>query len=199
MSADSFDPRRYASQLTARPGVYRMLDAGGEALYVGKARNLRKRVSSYFLRASGNPRIEAMLDQVADIEVSVTHTEDEALLLEATLIKRLRPRYNISLRDDKSYPYLYLAGDHDFPRITYHRGSRKLPGQLFGPFPSASAVRRTQTTLHKLFRLRNCSNSFFANRSRPCLQYQIKRCSAPCVGYIDRQSYARDVADAVDL
>lgn len=197
--ASGFDPRRYAGQLTARPGVYRMFDAEGGLLYVGKARNLRKRVSSYFLRASGNPKTEAMLDQVAGIEVTVTHTEDEALLLESTLIKQQRPRYNVTLRDDKSYPYLYLSGDHEFPRIAYHRGPRKAPGQFFGPFPSAAAVRRTQTTIHKLFKLRNCADSFFANRSRPCLQYQIKRCSAPCVGTISKSDYARDVADAADL
>ncbi|MDT0635635.1 excinuclease ABC subunit UvrC [Spectribacter hydrogenoxidans] len=199
MSAEAFDPRRYAGQLTARPGVYRMIDAEGEVLYVGKAKNLRKRVSSYFLRASGNPRIESMLDQVADIEVTVTHTEDEALLLESTLIKKIRPRYNVYLRDDKSYPYLRITGDHSFPRVTFHRGSRKVSGRLFGPFPSGSAVRQTMTTIHKLFRLRNCDDTYFANRSRPCLQYQIKRCSAPCVGYIDEASYARDVADATDL
>lgn len=194
-----FDPRRYASQLTARPGVYRMFDANGDVLYVGKAKNLRKRVSSYFLRASGSAKTEAMVDQIADITVTVTHTEDEALLLEATLIKKHKPPYNVLLRDDKSYPYLRLTGDHDYPRVTFHRGKLREPHQYFGPFPSASAVRRTMTTIHKLFRLRNCDDTYFANRSRPCLQYQIKRCSAPCVGYISKADYARDVEDAADM
>lgn len=199
MSDTGFDPNRYVRQLTQAPGVYRMYDANDTVLYVGKAKNLKKRVSSYFLRASDNAKTEAMLDQVADIQVTVTHTEDEALLLESTLIKRHRPRYNVVLRDDKSYPYLLLTGDHDFPRVAYHRGAQKTKGQYFGPFPSASAVRQTQDTLVRLFKLRNCSDSFFANRSRPCLQYQIKRCTAPCVGYISKEDYARDVADAVEL
>jgi excinuclease ABC subunit C len=199
MSANQFDPRAYVRQLTSRPGVYRMLDAGGGVLYIGKAKNLKKRVSSYFLRASGNPKTEAMVDQIAGIEVTVTDTEDEALVLESTLIKKHRPRYNVFLRDDKSYPYLFISGDHDFPRMAYHRGAHKREGHYFGPFPNSGAVRQTQNTIHKLFKLRNCDDSFFANRSRPCLQYQIKRCSAPCVGYIDRAEYVRDVADAVDL
>lgn len=199
MTIGEFDPRAYARRLTTRPGVYLMLDAEGKVLYVGKAKNLKKRVSSYFLRASGDPKTEAMVDQIADIEVTVTHTEDEALVLESTLIKKHQPRYNVFLRDDKSYPYLFISGDHDFPRVAYHRGARKRRGRYFGPFPSVGAVRRTQNTIHKLFKLRNCDDSFFANRSRPCLQYQIKRCSAPCVGYIGREEYARDVADAVDL
>lgn len=194
-----FDPRQYAGQLTARPGVYRMFDTNGDVLYVGKAKNLRKRVSSYFLRASGNAKTEAMLDQVADITVTVTHTEDEALLLESTLIKKHKPPYNVLLRDDKSYPYVRFTGDHDFPRVEFHRGTPREPHQHFGPFPSASAVRRSMTTIHKLFRLRNCSDTYFANRTRPCLQYQIGRCSAPCVGYISKEDYARDVQDAADM
>lgn len=194
-----FDPKTYVRGLTSRPGVYRMLDADGELLYVGKAKNLKKRVSSYFLRAGGDPKTRAMVDQIAGIEVTVTHTEDEALVLESTLIKKHRPRYNVYLRDDKSYPYLFISGGHDFPRMAYHRGAHKRKGYYFGPFPNSGAVRQTQNTIHKLFKLRNCDDSFFANRSRPCLQYQIKRCSAPCVGYIGREEYARDVADAVDL
>lgn len=194
-----FDPNTYVRQLTTRPGVYRMFNARGDVLYVGKAKNLKKRVSSYFLRASGSPKTEAMLDQVANIEVTVTHTEDDALLLESTLIKRHRPRYNVVLRDDKSYPYLMITGDHAYPRIVYHRGAQKRKGHYFGPFPSSSAVKNTQDTLMRLFRLRNCRDSFFENRSRPCLQYQIKRCSAPCVGRISEADYARDVADAVEL
>lgn len=199
MTEAGFDSQRYLRQLTQAPGVYRMYDSKGDVLYVGKAKNLKKRVSSYFLRASGNAKTESMLDQVADIEVTITHTEDEALLLESTLIKRHRPRYNVYLRDDKSYPYLLLTGDNDFPRVVYHRGAQKRKGHYFGPFPSASAVKNTQDTLMRLFRLRNCRDSFFENRSRPCLQYQIKRCSAPCVGYIGREDYARDVHDAIEL
>jgi len=199
MTKAGFDSTRYLRQLTQAPGVYRMYDGKGDVLYVGKAKNLKKRVSSYFLRASGNAKTESMLDQVVDIEVSITHTEDEALLLESTLIKQHRPRYNVYLRDDKSYPYLLLTGDNDFPRVVYHRGAQKRKGHYFGPFPSASAVKNTQDTLMRLFRLRNCRDSFFENRSRPCLQYQIKRCTAPCVGYISRDDYARDVHDAVEL
>lgn len=199
MSETAFDPRRYVRQLTQAPGVYRMYDAKGDVLYVGKAKNLKKRVSSYFLRASGNAKTEAMLDQVADIQVTITHTEDEALLLESTLIKRHRPRYNVYLRDDKSYPYLLITGDNDFPRVVYHRGAQKRKGHYFGPFPSSSAVKQTQDTLMRLFKLRNCRDSFFENRSRPCLQYQIKRCTAPCVGYISQADYARDVRDAREL
>ncbi len=199
MSETAFDPKHYLRQLTMSPGVYRMLDGEGEILYIGKAKNLKKRVSSYFLRASGDAKTESMLDQVANIEVTVTHTEDEALLLESTLIKQHRPRYNIVLRDDKSYPYLYLSTEQQFPRVAYHRGASKRPGRFFGPYPNASAVRKTQNTLHKLFRLRNCKDSFFKNRSRPCLQYQLKRCTAPCVGYITAEEYARDVADSIDM
>ncbi|WP_348767799.1 GIY-YIG nuclease family protein, partial [uncultured Salinisphaera sp.] len=182
--ATGFDPRSYLRQLTQAPGVYRMYNAQGDVLYVGKAKNLKKRVSSYFLRASGNAKTEAMLDQVADIQVTITHTEDEALLLESTLIKKHRPRYNVYLRDDKSYPYLMITGDNDYPRVVYHRGAQKRKGHYFGPFPSSGAVKQTQDTLTRLFKLRNCRDSFFENRSRPCLQYQIKRCTAPCVGYI---------------
>lgn len=196
---DEFDPQRYVRQLTTRPGVYRMYDTHGDVLYVGKARNLQRRVSSYFLRASSSAKTEAMVEQVARIEVTITATEDDALILESTLIKRHKPRYNILLRDDKSYPYLLITGDHDFPRVVHHRGAQNIKGQYFGPYPSSSAVRQTQDTIYRLFKLRNCTDSFFASRSRPCLQYQIKRCTAPCVGYISKADYARDVADTVEL
>ena len=194
-----FDSKSFLSQLTSSPGVYRMYDAGDELLYVGKARNLKKRVSSYFLRASGNPRIESMVDQIARIEVSLTHTEDEALLLEATLIKEQNPRYNVSLRDDKSYPYVKITNGEDYPRIGFHRGGKDNEARYFGPFPSATAVRETLYTLQKLFKLRPCNDTFFANRRRPCLQHQIRRCSAPCVKLISTEDYALDVNRAVRL
>ncbi|HUR41259.1 MAG TPA: excinuclease ABC subunit UvrC [Verrucomicrobiae bacterium] len=192
----TFDSRSFLQQLTTQPGVYRMYGAEDELLYVGKARNLKKRVAQYFLRASGSPRIEAMVNQIARIEVTVTHTEDEALVLEANLIKQFAPRYNVTLRDDKSYPYLMIAGDHPYPRITFHRGSRAAPHRYFGPYPSAAAVRETLLSLQKLFRLRPCSDSFFAHRTRPCLQHQINRCSAPCVRLVSEEDYARDLANA---
>jgi excinuclease ABC subunit C len=198
MTSAEFDPRPFLSQLTSQPGVYRMYGADGELLYVGKARNLRKRVGNYFLRASGDPRIESMVGQVRRIEVTVTHTEDEALLLEAALIKEQTPRYNVSLRDDKSYPYLRITA-HDYPRIAFYRGATTGPDRYFGPFPSAGSVRESLQTLQKLFRLRPCNDTFFANRKRPCLQHQIRRCSGPCVGLISAPDYAADVAKAVRL
>ncbi|TXH03548.1 MAG: excinuclease ABC subunit UvrC [Nevskiaceae bacterium] len=197
-TTESFDSKAFLSQLTTQPGVYRMYGASDDLLYVGKARNLKKRVSSYFLRASGNPRIEMMVDQIRRIDVTVTGTEDQALLLEATLIKELHPRYNVMLRDDKSYPYLRITA-HEFPRIAFYRGTQRGRDRLFGPFPSSQTVRSTLDTLQKLFRLRPCNDTFFAHRKRPCLQYQIKRCSAPCTGLITQADYARDVANAARL
>ncbi|MCI0750048.1 MAG: excinuclease ABC subunit UvrC [Nevskiales bacterium] len=199
MTSSGFDSKTFVAQLTTQPGVYRMFGADGTLLYVGKARNLKKRVATYFLRASGNSRIEAMVAQTRKIEVTVTRTEDEALVLEANLIKQLAPRYNVSLRDDKSYPYLQITGGHPYPRISLHRGAKAVTHQYFGPYPSATAVRETLLSLQKLFRLRPCSDTFFAHRTRPCLQYQIKRCSAPCVGFVSERDYAHDVANAVQL
>ncbi len=193
----AFDAEHFLASAPTAPGVYAMLDAGGAHLYVGKARNLKKRLTSYF-RKSGLPvKTRAMMRRVAAIRTTVTHTESEALLLENNLIKSERPRYNIVLRDDKSYPYIWLAAEHEFPRLSFYRGSRKESGRFFGPFPSAAAVRETLSQLQKVFPVRQCEDSFFRNRSRPCLQYQIERCTAPCVGLIDAQSYAEDVQQAV--
>ena len=193
-----FDSKEFLSQLTSQPGVYRMYGSEGELLYVGKAKNLKKRVSSYFLRASGSPRIEMMVDLIRKIEVTVTNTEDQALILEATLIKELHPRFNVMLRDDKSYPYLKISA-HEYPRISFYRGPQKAPDQYFGPFPSAQTVRYTLDTLQRLFRLRPCNDTFFSHRDRPCLQYQIKRCSGPCTEMISKEDYAGDVRNATRL
>ena len=187
-----FDPKAFVKSLTGAPGVYRMLNAEGTVLYVGKARNLRKRVASYFTRGAHNTRTQAMLQRVAAMEVTVTYTENEALLLEDNLIKALRPRYNILLRDDKSYPFLFISADQ-YPRLALHRGARREKGRYFGPYPSSSSVRESLNLLQKVFPIRQCEDTFFRNRSRPCLLYQIKRCSAPCVGYIDPEAYAEDV------
>ncbi len=188
-----FNSGDFLRTLSSRPGVYRMLDAGGEILYVGKARNLKKRVSSYFRKTGLTPKTQALMQQMARVEVTLTHTEAEALILENTLIKRHRPRYNVLLRDDKSYPFIYLSSADDYPRLSVHRGARRKKGRYFGPYPSAGAVSETLHLLQKTFRVRQCEDSFFRNRSRPCLQYQIKRCTAPCVGLIGQREYAEDV------
>ncbi len=191
-----FDGKAFVSTLTSSPGVYRHFDAAGELLYVGKAGNLRKRVGSYFLKPRMEPRIGAMVAQIARVEITVTRTEGEALLLESQLIKSLKPRYNILLRDDKSYPYIYLSGGEDYPRLAFHRGARNLPGRYFGPYPSTYAVRESLSLMQKLFKVRQCEDSYFRNRSRPCLQHQIGRCTAPCVGLIDVEDYRNDVRHA---
>ncbi|MEQ1513456.1 MAG: excinuclease ABC subunit UvrC [Lysobacteraceae bacterium] len=188
---DAFDGRAYARDLTTAPGVYRMYAADGSLLYVGKAAALKKRVASYFTKALPT-RTASMIAQIARMDVTVTRTATEALLLENQLIKSLHPRYNVLLRDDKSYPYVVLTRE-TWPRIAFHRGARSLPGRYFGPYPSVLAVRDTLNLMQKIFRLRSCEDSVFRNRSRPCLQYQIGRCSAPCVGLVQ----ARDYADAV--
>ncbi len=189
----SFDFSEFLKTLTSRPGVYRMLDSEQTVLYVGKAGNLKKRVSSYFRKTGLSPKTRALVEQITDIGVTVTHTEAEALLLESNLIKQLRPRYNVLLRDDKSYPYIYLSSEQQFPRVCLHRGARRKKGRYFGPFPSAGSVRDSLHLLQRLFRVRQCEDSFFGHRSRPCLQYQIKRCTAPCVELISQERYAEDV------
>ncbi len=190
-------PKALIMSLPPKPGIYRMLNGKGEVLYVGKAHNLRKRVQSYF-RASGlAARVLLLMQQAQNIEITVTHTETEALLLENNLIKTLHPRFNILLRDDKSYPYIFVADNQEYPRIGFHRGAKREKGRYFGPYPSSFGVRETLNLLQKIFRVRQCQDSFFRNRSRPCLQYQIKRCSGPCVGLIEPERYAADVQQAV--
>ncbi len=194
---DEVGRRRFLNSLPRRPGVYRMIDAQGRVIYVGKAAELRKRVASY-LRKDGLPiKTQALMGHVREIEVTVTRTENEALILENNLIKSLKPRYNILLRDDKTYPSIRLTASHEFPRLSVYRGRRRPGDRYFGPYPAAGVVRETVDVVQKLFRLRTCEDSFFRNRSRPCLQYQIGRCSGPCVGRISSDDYARDVEHAV--
>jgi excinuclease ABC subunit C len=194
-----FDAKGFVDSLPARPGVYRMLDAQGTILYVGKARNLKSRVGSYFQASNVQPKVQALIAKTASMEVTITNSDTEALLLEFNLIKKHRPRFNVVLRDDKSFPYLHLETNHEFARLNFYRGARKEAGRFFGPYPSAGAVRETLGQLQKLFRLRNCDDLYFSNRSRPCLQYQIERCTAPCVGLISKEDYARDVQSAIKV
>jgi len=194
---ESFDPRPVLRQLGHRPGVYRMLGHDAEILYVGKARDLRKRVASYFRAGIPGGKTGALVRLVRGVEVTLTRSEGEALVLENELIKRHRPRFNVLLRDDKSYPYIRLHTDHPFPRLSFYRGSRKAKGRLFGPYPNTLAVRATLNELQKLFRIRSCEDPYFAHRSRPCLQYQIDRCSGPCVGLVSQSDYAEDLGHAV--
>ena len=191
-AAPAFDGKAFVRGLSTEPGVYRMFAADGSPLYVGKAGALRKRVASYFSATPKSARTMAMLSQVARMEVVATRTEAEALLLENQLIKSTHPRYNVLLRDDKSYPFVLLTQE-PWPRLAMHRGARAIPGRYFGPYPSVGAIRETLNLMHRLFRLRSCEDSVFRNRSRPCLQYQIGRCSAPCVGLVQAREYAESV------
>jgi excinuclease ABC subunit C len=197
--SSSFEVKSFLRSLTHRPGVYRMLDAKHKVIYVGKARDLKKRVSTYFHRSHSSVKTEAMMAQVARVEVTVVNTEAEALVLEYNLIKQHKPRFNVLLRDDKSYPYIYASTEHAFPRLRFHRGARKGKGRYFGPYPSTRAVRQTLNELQKLFMIRNCEDSFFNNRTRPCLQYQIRRCTAPCVGIVDEAQYRADIDAAIQF
>lgn len=191
-----FDSAAFLKTLTSRPGVYRMMDSSDTVIYVGKAKNLKKRVSSYFRATGLTSKNRVMVAQIAHIETTVTHTENEALILENNLIKELMPRYNILLRDDKTYPYLFISAG-PYPRIGLHRGTKRQKGQYFGPYPSAGAVRESLHLLQKIFPVRQCDDSYYQNRSRPCLQYQIKRCTAPCVGLVSEQDYQKDIQHTI--
>ena len=193
----SFNPKKFIKSLTSRPGIYCMKNSEGKIIYVGKAKNLRKRVASYFNRIDSQTiKNQVMIKQIDNIDVTVTQTENEALILENNFIKEYKPKYNIIFRDDKSYPYIFLSTKHKYPRFYYHRGSLKGEGKYFGPFPSAGAVKKSLNLIQKLFLVRSCEDNVFSNRSRPCLQYQIKRCSAPCVNYISKDEYQYDLKNA---
>ncbi|GGJ84879.1 excinuclease ABC subunit UvrC [Pseudomonas matsuisoli] len=192
-----FDSSAFLASCSGRPGVYRMFDDAGKLLYVGKARNLKKRVASYFRKTGLATKTSALVAKIAQIETTITANETEALLLEQTLIKEWRPPYNILLRDDKSYPYVYLSSEDQFPRLGIHRGAKKAKGRYFGPYPSAGSIRESLSLLQKAFHVRQCEDAYFKNRTRPCLQYQIKRCKGPCVGLVDADEYAQDVRHSV--
>ena len=193
----SFDSSAFLATLTSRPGVYRMLDEAGDILYVGKAKNLKNRVSSYFRRSAQDNKTMAMVARIRDVQVTVTRTETEALLLEQSQIKAWRPPFNILFKDDKSYPQIFVSTEDDYPRIAFHRGAQRRKGQYFGPFPSAYSVRDSLNVLEKAFLVRQCEDTYYANRTRPCLKYQIKRCSGPCCDMISKADYRHDVDSAI--
>ena len=192
-TAPEFDVQAFMRTVTERPGVYKMLNVGGDIIYVGKAANLKNRLSSYFQKNLDNRKTQVLVEQIANVQVTVTDSAGEALLLEHNLIKEHRPRYNVVLRDDKSYPYLFISTEEVYPRITYRRGARRQKGKYIGPYPSVGGVKRALSLVQKLFGVRQCEDSYFRNRSRPCLQYQIERCSAPCVNRISPLEYQADV------
>jgi excinuclease ABC subunit C len=192
-SADLFDHSRFLANTTQQPGIYQMFGGDGAILYVGKAKNLKARLSSYFRKTGLTPKTQALVSRISRVEVTVTASETEALILEQNLIKSNRPPYNILLRDDKSYPYIFISSGEDYPRISFHRGAKKKRGDYFGPFPNVGAVKESLHFLQKTFRVRQCEDSVFKNRTRPCLQYQIKRCTAPCVEFISPADYKTDV------
>ena len=192
-------PTRIIKNIPSKPGTYRMLDSGEKVLYVGKAKNLKKRIPSYFNKNESHGKTRLLMSNVTSLDLTVTNTENEALILEYSLIKRYRPKYNVVLRDDKSYPYIYVSSHQDFPRIEFQRKNKALKGEYFGPYPNVMAVRETLTELQKIFKVRQCKDSYFRNRSRPCLQYQIKRCSAPCVNLIKKDEYSQDVRSTISF
>lgn len=194
--SEIFDASAFLATCSGRPGVYRMFDADARLLYVGKAKNLKKRLASYFRKSGLAPKTAALVSRIAQVETTITANETEALLLEQNLIKEWRPPYNILLRDDKSYPYVFLS-DGQFPRLGIHRGPKKAKGRYFGPYPSAGAIRESLSVLQKTFLVRQCEDSYYANRTRPCLQYQIKRCKGPCTGLVSAEEYAEDVRHSV--
>ena len=193
----TFDSKSFLKTVTGKPGVYQIFDDQKKILYVGKAKNLKKRLSSYFRSTGLSTKTKLLVSHIQDIEVIITHTESEALLLENNLIKQHLPRYNILLRDDKSYPYIFISDKEQFPAISLHRGAKKKAGQYLGPYPNAGAVRESIKLLQRMFLIRQCEDSVFKNRSRPCLQYQIKRCTAPCVDYITEKAYKKDISHAI--
>ncbi len=193
----AFDYQAFLKSVTTKPGVYHMVDANDTTIYIGKARNLKKRLNSYFRRTGLSPKTRVMVSHIDHIDITVTHTEGEALLLESNLIKARRPRYNILMRDDKSYPYVFVSNKDKYPGISLHRGAQKKRGLYLGPYPNAGAVRESIHLLQKMFQIRQCEDSTFMNRSRPCLQYQIKRCTAPCVSYISELAYKKDISHAI--
>ncbi|WP_256493306.1 excinuclease ABC subunit UvrC [Endozoicomonas sp. SCSIO W0465] len=195
VESKKFDHKSFLEQVSSRPGVYDMRDQSGKTLYIGKAKNLKNRLSSYFRATGLTTKTMALVSKIADIQLTITHTETEALLLEQNLIKDRKPPYNILLRDDKSYPYIYISDD-DFPRMDSCRGRKRQKGQYYGPYPSGAAVRESLHLLQKIFKIRQCTDTYFKNRTRPCLQYQINRCKAPCVGLVSKEEYQQDVDDA---